>query len=342
MSDLDKRKNRYDSIDFLKGIACIAVVLIHVQFPGRIGFAARQISRFAVPFFFLVSGFFFWSSGNQLATTARKLRHAMLLFLGAMFFHLALCALGIGDIPIKAYARGFLRTPNLLRFFISNAPYQWPHLWFLGALVYIYLFALVWFGDGNRLRTTGPLGSVLLVCMAAFQEFAEWLPFNPVLPIAGIQIPFFALFIFRGLPFFLLGIWIRSREGLIHALRIPTVVCPILVASGAVLAVLEAKWTVNSQFYIGNYLMVAGMSIWAIRNSSSGSPQFAFIGRNLSMPVYIVHVTAARWVGSVLHHAGVESTPLVNWTRPLFVIILSLVLAGAFHLATEQFRLRRR
>lgn len=333
MSDLEERKNRYNSIDFLKGIACIAVVLIHVQFPGKMGFAVRQISRFAVPSFFLISGFFFRSPKSQLATTARKLRHAMLLFLGAMFFLLALSALGIGGISLRAYVHGFLRLPDLLRFFISNAPYQWPHLWFLGALVYIYLFALLWFGDGRRLQTAGPLGVVLLACMTAFQEFAEWLPFNPILPISGIQIPFFVLFIFRGLPFFLLGIWLRTQEDSLHMLQMPSFANTVLVIGGAILAILEAKWTVGSQFYIGNYLMISGMFLWAVRNPSSGYHPLVFVGRNLSMPVYIVHITAARWIGGVLLLAGIEDNPAVHWAMPIFVLCLSLALATIFHVA---------
>ena len=45
-------------LDFLKGIACMFVVYMHCEFPGITGVAVQAISRFCVPFFFMVSGYF--------------------------------------------------------------------------------------------------------------------------------------------------------------------------------------------------------------------------------------------------------------------------------------------
>lgn len=45
-------------LDFIKGIACIFVVFMHCEFPGLMGTAVQAISRFCVPFFFMVSGYF--------------------------------------------------------------------------------------------------------------------------------------------------------------------------------------------------------------------------------------------------------------------------------------------
>lgn len=51
-------KIRYRSMDCIKGAACIAVVLIHYNFPGYLGIIIKTLSRFAVPFFFGVSGYY--------------------------------------------------------------------------------------------------------------------------------------------------------------------------------------------------------------------------------------------------------------------------------------------
>lgn len=45
-------------LDFIKGIACMFVVFMHCEFPGILGTAVQAISRFCVPFFFMVSGYF--------------------------------------------------------------------------------------------------------------------------------------------------------------------------------------------------------------------------------------------------------------------------------------------
>lgn len=46
------------NLDFIKGIACMFVVFMHCEFPGIMGTAVQAISRFCVPFFFMVSGYF--------------------------------------------------------------------------------------------------------------------------------------------------------------------------------------------------------------------------------------------------------------------------------------------
>lgn len=54
-----KAKKQYNyCLDFIKGIACIFVVFMHCEFPGVLGTAVQAVSRFCVPFFFMVSGYF--------------------------------------------------------------------------------------------------------------------------------------------------------------------------------------------------------------------------------------------------------------------------------------------
>lgn len=53
----EKAKRNY-CLDFIKGIACICVVFMHCEFPGILGIVIQCVSRFCVPFFFMVSGYF--------------------------------------------------------------------------------------------------------------------------------------------------------------------------------------------------------------------------------------------------------------------------------------------
>lgn len=64
MTEVAKKQYNY-CMDFLKGIACILVVFIHVKFPGDFGQAVQAIARFAVPFFFMVSGYYCYRSDYQ-------------------------------------------------------------------------------------------------------------------------------------------------------------------------------------------------------------------------------------------------------------------------------------
>ncbi|MFV8815028.1 acyltransferase family protein [Aerococcus urinaeequi] len=49
---------RYSSLDGMKTIAAFLVICIHIPFPGEVGQIITAIARIAVPFFFMVSGFF--------------------------------------------------------------------------------------------------------------------------------------------------------------------------------------------------------------------------------------------------------------------------------------------
>ena len=64
MTQTAKKQYNY-CMDFLKGIACIFVVFIHVKFPGNFGQSVQAIARFAVPFFFMVSGYYCYRKDYQ-------------------------------------------------------------------------------------------------------------------------------------------------------------------------------------------------------------------------------------------------------------------------------------
>jgi len=56
--------NRYDSLDIFRLLVSFAVVILHVSMgsmPLDIQIYLKLLARFAVPFFFLVSGYFFYT-----------------------------------------------------------------------------------------------------------------------------------------------------------------------------------------------------------------------------------------------------------------------------------------
>ena len=92
-------------IDFLKGIACIFVVFMHCEFPGLTGIAVQAVSRFCVPFFFMVSGYFCFNpllqqidhqrasflqkQNNNLSVIKKKVTHVARITLYASLFYFA-------------------------------------------------------------------------------------------------------------------------------------------------------------------------------------------------------------------------------------------------------------
>ena len=76
---------RNRTLDMVKAICAYAVVLLHVHFPGNAGIIANVLARFAVPVFFMVSGYFcFRGDDTEFIRIGKKIRHVLkLLSVGA-------------------------------------------------------------------------------------------------------------------------------------------------------------------------------------------------------------------------------------------------------------------
>ena len=84
--EITKSGNRNYCMDFIKGIACICVVFMHCEFPGQLGVVVQAVSRFCVPFFFMVSGFYCF--GNDTSKVKKKILHILKITIGASIFYL--------------------------------------------------------------------------------------------------------------------------------------------------------------------------------------------------------------------------------------------------------------
>ena len=146
---------RNKSLDAVKAIAACLVVCIHVSFPGQAGLLGKVMARCAVPFFFMEYGYFcYYQNCNASKRILSKILHIMKLFAVSVVFYF------IWECFMKAWNGErvwtcfngllcfvflfFVSTEHLKEFFvyISTSPVR-AHLWFLPALIYCYLLALL-------------------------------------------------------------------------------------------------------------------------------------------------------------------------------------------------------
>lgn len=127
-------------LDFVKGIACILVVFMHCEFPGILGTAVQAISRFCVPLFFMVSGYFCFNV-NEGSKSWLKIRHVAKITLFASLFYLAfvlLVELVFHDLVIN------VSWTKLLIWVMFNEPIVIARqYWFLFALLNTYIFFFI-------------------------------------------------------------------------------------------------------------------------------------------------------------------------------------------------------
>lgn len=134
-------------LDYIKGIACICVVLMHCEFPGKLGIIVQTMSRFCVPFFFMVSGYFASNlaqnptSDKKLLIFNKKVIHIAKIAFYASLFYLAFAVIQYliwHDMSLK------VNKSNVLIFLFFNEPFIITgQLWFLFALLYDYILISV-------------------------------------------------------------------------------------------------------------------------------------------------------------------------------------------------------
>ena len=200
-------------------------VFIHCKVPSYFGMAVDAVSRFLVPFFFMISGYYAYSHGIGKFDTWKKIKHIGGITLFASLFYISVsvvryCVFG-GPID--------LRLVELLSFLLFNKP---PailpvHLWFLFALLYVYsIYALI--VRFNLYRFAYWMIPVLLVIYVIMAQ-------GMYLCGVNVHTMFYRNFLFYGFPFFMLGNWLRQKE----SLNVNTISLWIIIAVSTVLVLME-------------------------------------------------------------------------------------------------------
>lgn len=206
---------RNRTLDMVKAICAYAVVLLHVHFPGNAGIIANVLARFAVPVFFMVSGYFcFRGDDTEFIRTGKKIRHVLKLILVAF----PVCCLWeliqnhIDGASQKEWLEALVSGEHIRQFLLYNNSSQvkW-HLWFLPALLYCYLLFVL----AARFRICKQayvLIPVLLLIHFGMEEFSTFL-----FPEKHFRVMQFRNYLFTGFPFFMLGHLIHRHQEKLEA-----------------------------------------------------------------------------------------------------------------------------
>lgn len=352
-------KTRYDSIDFFKGIMCIAVVFIHASFPDGLGEVVKAISRIAVPFFFFVSGFFL-SDRNMTVTrekTIKKMKHIIKLLLSAgifyLIFHLCICWLNKQVLSLE-YIKQFINSFKFIKFFITNDPLKYSHLWFLLALIYCYLTILCFtMRKGsitfNNNTCTNIIISILIIIMCVGYFFltncSRYLNLRSTISLfdSDYVLVLANLYIFRALPFFIFGIFIRLHENDIRKWnkRKAKYICLMGIFLGSVLSVVEYYLFGDALFYIGTCITLFSASLLTVNNPEYGLhfKSLIFTGRELSMYIYVYHIAVMELVGWFFNsklHIYASSNLLYAYIRPFIVLLITFLVACIFYFVKKR------
>lgn len=222
--------------------------------------------RWAVPFFFITSGYFFYLnySKNGFPAFRKTLLNLGLIFLTVNFVYL-----------IFHLFNGSLRT--VLSLYTQLAWGLYFHLWFINSLIGTYV--LFWFILKLRLEyLLIPISVVLL---------AYFLCTNPYNFIFHIKFKLFALNAIS-FPFVTIGYYLSVVQSSKRSVSQYTGI--ILLIAGVAIQQFEiTKLAIHSDLYIGTVFYAIGIFIIALNAKTSSFSTMADYGRKYSLVIYLYH-----------------------------------------------------
>lgn len=313
------------SLECCKLIASFFVVFLHVPFPGTFGGLVSCLSRFGVPLFFAISGWF--SYQTEPARLAKRFRHILLLELAGSAVYLCWNCLQhvSGGGSAGEYLRYILPTGQTLAgWLVLNVNPFSGHLWYLSAAALCY--GVLWLWRRLGIRTSRPLYLAGICLMAAHFAMAEFSRF------LGLSVPFqvYRSGLFFGLPMFTMGLFLREfREELLRRLTKKRLV--LLLLGGIGLSLLEWQHFGGYDMHIGTIITVIALMLL-----TAACPQVprwlekpASVFGRLSTTIYLLHLLIlSLYQTFVQPFAAIHLGQWEPWMQPVIVLAAALLTAA--------------
>ena len=310
------------TLELLKLFASYMVVFIHIQFYGKIGTAVDTLARFAVPLFFLVSGYYAYKVDAK--TIKRRIKNVLTLFVFAAVCYILFKTTRMlldGNIDgVVTYFASYLNVKILIKLFVFNVPLSSVHLWFLLALLYVYLvFYFVKVFSFNE-KAVHFISLSLLVLHILLGEG---------LSLLGIKVPVFILrnFAMVGIPFFAAGIFAKKNEEKLR--NIPNYLLVIIAAIGCLTSLLSRYLLGKNELYAGSLLVLFSIVAVFVKYQTAKYPAFLNALSGCSTYIYIFHIMVSSAFIMIYKLFGIDlnTSVILRCAHPVIVCVASTLLA---------------
>lgn len=339
----EKKKNYF--LNYLKGLACFGVVFFHVKLQNyMLDGIIQAMFRFAIPLFFMVSGYFCDTSDREKLEKKLpgKCKHILWIScIGCVYyfaFHMLIAIFGDshgGVEDILYLFKYFFNGKALLHWIVFNQDPFINILWFTFALLYCYL--LLWLI--NHFNWYEKVFWMIPVLIGVHMVMGN------VLALFGMAANklYYRNFLFFGLPFLLLGIWLRRNQEMLCK-RFSEKVCMAGMLTGTVLSV--AEWFIfgRQELFFGSILFVMGAFVYALHKPEAKQNSFiTAIGDKYSLFIYVVHCSLIsvldRFAYKLLPEGGLLA--IYNYVKPLLIFAIAVIGAYVFTCLLSAWKVRR-
>ncbi len=325
---------RYRYIDILRLLCAFLVVCIHCPYKDTFGFWLEPLTRIAVPVFFMISGYFFFDvcEKNIKKQIGRTFRTAVLWY---AVYGIAEFCLGLHPVLTEGWVE--YTRDNVLgefaKFVLVNKPMLnlGAFLWYMFALGYIYLiFGWAYKRQKVNLLMKGGLLLLILQYMIGMYSFVFDMP-TTVIRTRN--------FLFTGIPFFSLGIWLRKRweAGRISYRPGGHILLKVLIVSSLLFGIFE-KYVllscvgieIHSDLYLSTLFLSVTLFYGALLGSHKNTEskwidKIAEAGRKYSGGVYFTHSIFLCVIDWMFYWAGVNEQSFLFHIFPMIIFLVSLL-----------------
>lgn len=312
-------------------IAAFFVVMIH----NSSSFMYADINclyRFAVPVFFVISGYFYCVPKEKKKSRIKKI--FILTIVTNIAFLLYQMVISLKDTGIADYFANTFTVEKMLKFVLLNDSPFGAHLWFLSALLYCmiidYFFSEFMM---KRKKLCVALIVVLLLCDLVFGKYSMVL-FNREFDVAFIR-----NFIFVGIPYFYIGKLFKSVD--VNAIKLNNASLIILAVLFCVTTYLEKHMlmyfnldTAREQ-YLSTTLFTLVVFVLALKNPLENPGRLlgyvAYSGKKYSLAIYIVHPVLVFASGFVVKHLGPMFTTVYSFVSGFILFAAAWIIAIIYY-----------
>lgn len=320
---------RNHTLNYLKALACFCVVMLHCGFPGVVGKLIYGPSRFAVPLFFMISGYFVYCDDKDkvIKGLPRKIKHIAKLLIIAdilyFFWHIIQHAFESGFIGVEGWFLETFTVQKILKLFVFQTTLVGDVSWFLVALLICYAVTYL-IAKNNLWKLTAKFIPILLIVNITVGEF---------LPFFGVTVQWYwcSNFWVLGFPFYAMGYWIRINEQkLVEKVTVKST-C-LLCGLSFLVVLIERIFTTASQLFMGNILVAVALFLFCIKYPDilKKNRFIENIGEKYSFLVYILHPIIRDVYRMIFEFLGLNNNLVVLWIRPIVVFSISIFAAYYF------------
>lgn len=317
-------KKEVSSINFLKGICAILVVLIHTHMAGKV--ALIPFYRCAVPIFYMISGYFLMNEDGLWHREKIKgyLRKMLSIWITTDVIYILLSSTIFNEYSpfhgTNLDILTILKTISLELFF--GGQFCLP-LWYITAYVWTLVIISFW---RKRIPTAIYLSIIIgLLCINLILGSYDFiLPIQPWQPFSNINV------FTTALPFVMLGGFVRIHINELQRFATKKIYLLLICLSYMELAILWLLDSRDGDVFIMTPLLSMMIFVGFILHPSFGKDTYInMLGKNFSLNIYLFHYLIIWVAGLICNHLQISirsiEFPIVFFGTLLLCYIINII-----------------